>query len=117
MYDRWARAAHEGKLSGVVLLDLSSAFDLVDPELLLKKLKIYGFDRYILAWVESYLKNRSQAVWIDNTLSEFRECPIGVPQGSNLGPLLFLIFYNDLPYSLNCHIDSYADDSTMTVVK
>ena len=115
MYDRWARAAHEGKLSGVVLLDLSSAFDLVDPELLLKKLKIYGFDRYILAWVESYLKNRSQAVWIDNTLSEFRECPIGVPQGSNLGPLLFLIFYNDLPYTLNCHIDSYADDSTMTV--
>ena len=91
MYERWSRAAHEGMLSGVVLLDLSSAFDLVDPRLLLKKLKIYNFDRYVLAWIESYLSQRSQAVWVDSVLSQFLPCPIGVPQGSNLGPLLFLI--------------------------
>lgn len=115
MYDRWVRAAHEGMLSGVVLLDLSSAFDLVDPGLLLNKLKIYGFDKYILTWIESYLLNRQQAVWIDSALSEFLYCPIGVPQGSNLGPLFFLIFYNDLPYTLSCAVDAYADDSTMTV--
>ena len=53
MYDRWIRAAHDGMLSGVVLLDLSSAFDLVDSKLLLEKLKIYGFDKYILSWIES----------------------------------------------------------------
>ena len=115
MYDRWVRAAHSGQLSGVVLLDLSAAFDLVDPNLLLKKLKIYGFDHDSLLWIESYLKNRFMGVWIDHTMSEFRQCPVGVPQGSNLGPLLFLIFYNDLPLSVNCSIDAYADDSTTTV--
>ena len=54
-------------------------------------------------------------MWIDHTLSEFLECDVGVPQGSNLGPLFFLIFYNDLPYSLSCELDVFADDSTETV--
>ena len=115
LYNKWVQAASDGKLSGVVLLDLSAAFDLVDPELLLKKLKVYGFDDDFLCWVESYLTNRYQAVWIDHALSEFLECKVGVPQGSNLGPLFFLIFYNDLPFFLNCEADAYADDTTMTV--
>ena len=115
MYNRWVQAASGDKLSAVVLLDLSAAFDLVDPELLLQKLKVYGFEDDVLCWVKSYLTNRCQAVWIDHALSDALPCKVGVPQGSNLGPLLFLIFYNDLPFSLDCAVDAYADDSTMTV--
>ena len=114
MYDRWVRAAAAGKVSGVILIDLSAAFDLVDSNLLLKKLKIYGLDNDLLMWIESYLTERQQAVWIDHTYSEFRSHSIGVPQGSNLGPLFFLIYYSDLLYTLDCPVDAYADDSTMT---
>ena len=62
MYDRWVRAASNGQVSGVVLLDLSAAFDLVDPALLLKKLRAYGVEDDIICWMESYLTGRQQAV-------------------------------------------------------
>ena len=114
MYDRWVRAAAAGQVSGVILIDLSAAFDLVDSELLLKKLKIYGLDNDLLTWIQSYLSDRHQAVWIDHTYSEFKSHSIGVPQGSILGPLFFLIYYNDLISSLDCEVDAYADDSTMS---
>ena len=114
MYDKWVRAAHHGQVTGVVLLDLSAAFDLVDHQLLEEKLMIYGVEPEFCAWISSYLSGRHQAVWIDHCYSEFLPCNVGVPQGSNLGPLFFLIFYNDLPYSLKCEIDAYADDSTMS---
>ena len=113
MYDRWVRAAAAGTVSGVILLDLSAAFDLVDSDILCEKLSIYGVDRSLLAWIQSYLTGRYQAVWSDHVFSDFLPHSIGVPQGSNLGPLFFLIFYNDLLSSLDCSIEAYADDSTM----
>ena len=114
MYDRWVRAATKEQVSGVILLDLSAAFDLVDPDLLIQKLRIYGVEEDFLSWISSYLTDRYQAVWIDHVLSEFLHCEVGVPQGSNLGPLFFLIFFNDLPHTLDCEVESYADDTTMT---
>ena len=67
MYDRCVEATVAGKVSGVVLLYLSAAFDLVEPSILIKKLRIYGLDENFLAWIHSYLTNRHQAVWIDQT--------------------------------------------------
>ena len=97
MYDKWVLAASKGQVSGVVLVDLSAAFDLVSPSLLIQKLKVYGLQEDITTWILSYLTERYQTVWIDHVFSDFLENSIGVPQGSNLGPLFFLILFIDLP--------------------
>ena len=67
-----------------------------------------------MEWIKSYLNERYQAVWIGHVLSDFSRCDIGVPQGSILGPLFFLIFLNDLPLHVESGLDSYADDTTIT---
>ena len=109
MYDRWVKAAAAGQVSGAVLLDLSAAFDLVDPAILIQKLRIYGLEDVFLSWISSYLTDRYQAVWLDHVLSDFGHCEVGVPQGSILGPLFFLISFSDLPHVLESNVDNYAD--------
>ena len=93
MYDRWVRGAADGLVSGIVLLDLSAAFDLVNCSILLKKLELYGLKSDFVQWIKCYMSNRKQAVWVDHILSDWLDVDVGVPQGSILGPLLFVIFF------------------------
>ena len=108
-------AADDGKLSLLILLDLSAAFDLVDHRILLKKLKsTYGFGGLTLEWFKNYLSDRSFNVRCSGTKSDFADSSVGFPQGSVLGPLLFSLYIGDLErivndYKLRFH--QYADDT------
>ena len=116
MVDSWLKAINEGKIVGCVLVDFRKAFDLVDHEILLRKLKCYKCNDSCVSWFESYLCHRKQRVSLNNNLSSTSKVIHGVPQGSILGPLLFLIFINDLPLYLQNNtstIDLYADDTTI----
>ena len=103
----------EGKYIGMVLLDLQKAFDTVDHDILCTKLKHMGVG--CIGWFESYLKNRLQVVTLDGRNSKPGLVKCGVPQGSILGPLLFLCYVNDLPMSIKCKLLLYADDSALLV--
>merc|ERR1712240_552541 len=96
-----------------VLIDLQKAFDTVDHEILCKKLKSMGINS--IEWFQSYLGGRNQVIEANDTLSDAGIVNCGVPQGSILGPLLFLCYINDMSISLECKLLLYADDSALLI--
>lgn len=105
----------KGNYTGMVVLDLQKAFDTVDHTILLSKLEAMGMTENSVKWFDSYLTGRSQVVDIDGVHSGPKEITCGVPQGSILGPLLFLIYVNDMADAVKCKLLLYADDSALMV--
>ena len=95
---------NECKETGAIFLDLKKAFDTINHALLIKKLEKYGISGNSLKWFISYLNERSQAVNVSSSLSDFKNIDIVIPQGIILGPLLFIIFVNSLPDCVNCNV-------------
>ena len=102
------------RVSGMVLIDYCKAFDVVDHELLLKKLEVYGSVNTELKWCQSYLTGRKQVVHLGGKESSEALMEHGVPQGSILGPLFFILFIKDLPLHVSSQVDLHTDDSTLT---
>ncbi|CAF1014142.1 unnamed protein product [Brachionus calyciflorus] len=103
-------------ISLYIFIDFKKAFDTVHSRILLMKLKKYGFDENALKLIANYFQNRQQFVKLEANSSSLKPIKLGVPQGSILGPLLFLIFINDLVHYLtNYRVKIFADDTTLSL--
>ena len=111
--DDWLENVNESQITGICMLDIAKCFDTIDHDLLLKKLSLYGIKNIELEWFKSYLHQRQQAVLCNGKLSSFVDISSGVPQGSVLGPFLFISFINDISNlaANGCLINLFADDT------
>jgi hypothetical protein len=114
MYDKISEARDNGHFSVGIFLDLSKAFDTVNHEILISKLNHYGIRGICLNWIRDYLRGRKQCVSYNGHASPMLDVKCGVPQGSILGPLLFLIYVNDISHtSTTLQFLMFADDTNL----
>ncbi len=114
--DPWFKNSDEGKINLSVFLDLKKAFDTVDHKILLSKLQAYGAEGISHNWFTSYLTNREQFCYFDGSSSRKSNIKCGIPQGSCLGPLLFILYINDFENCLENMIPNmYADDTSVNI--
>ena len=117
MIEDLGRNASTGKQADVILLDFSKAFDKVNHSKILRKLHQYGIRGKVLSWIQTFLGNRSQWVVIDGEESDSIPVNSGIPQGSVLGPILFLAYMNDLPDEISSQVRLFADDTTLYLTR
>ena len=116
LHEQLYKELNEGKVVGLIALDLRKAFDTVNHRIMLKKMKYYGVSDIEHTWFKSYLENRFQVCSVFSNISEPERITCGVPQGSILGPLMFLLYVNDMPACFEkCHVNLYADDTAFYV--
>jgi hypothetical protein len=116
LLNMFSQAVDSGKEVRVVFCDISKAFDRVWHKGLLFKLKSIGISGSLLSWFSSYLSARRQRVTLPGAQSEWKSVSAGVPQGSILGPLLFLIYINDIVTDINANIRLFADDTGLSII-
>ena len=114
--DKWSEELDNKNCIDILYLDFKKAFDSVPHQRLLTKLKDYGFKGKLLTWVENFLKNRKQRVQVDGSSSDWADVTSGIPQGSVLGPTLFIIYVNDLPDVVHNFVKLFADDAKLYAV-
>ena len=111
--DRVRNGFEKGSLTGMILIDLQKAFDTIDHKILTEKMSCLGFAESTIRWYKSYLTNRCFIVNVGNDFSSTGKLLCGVPQGSILGPLRFLLYVNDMPQAVNSDLLLYADDTCL----
>ena len=111
--DDWLENINDNQTTGVCLLDISKCFDTISHRILLQKIRMYGIKHTELEWFSSYLDKRKQTVFCHNKISSLVDIITGVPQGSVLGPFLFLLFINDISNftTHGCVTNLFADDA------
>ena len=109
--DDWTRSLEKGKQIDTIYMDFKKAFDTVPHRRLIGKLKSYHISAELTRWIENFLEEREQHVGINGKVSRWHKIMSGIPQGSVLGPFLFVLYINDLPDTLESTPYMYADDT------
>ena len=116
MVHQWQQAMHEHKSSRILLLDFRKAFDLVDHNILISKLKALDVPGILIRWIGAFLTQRKVRVKLQNDISEWLSLNASVPQGSTLAPILFVVMINDLQVSTDSDMYKYMDDATVSEI-
>ena len=114
--DTFYKNTNKNEFTEVLFVDFAKAFDVIDHNLLLRKLPLYGLSNETQHLMSSLLSNREQLVCINTIKSDFLPVKYGIPQGSVLGPLLFSLYINDLPLFIKALCELFADDTTLSIL-